>query len=464
MKRLVFLAIYLIFLVFLIFPLSVSLFPLHALGKTGFGDVKETDWFYESVMTLSGAGIINGYPSGDFHPDGTINADAFIKMAVTALGYTGLVNGPEYWASTYIDKARELGLVIDGEFSSYTRPICRNEMARIVIRALDEEYPDNLPAYKSLITDYASIHPGYRDYAVKAYCKGILTGYTDGSFRGENTATRAEAATIIHRLIDPSVRKVPQIPVHPYDELLPTLMDDDTFFEYFKNKERFPEDFSPASIDRQNKRFMFTNSRMNIRDFVPGENVVPDLNRKIFNTAKVFTNDDTSFLVAMNHIGDYIGVGAILPEFVLLRYGWKPGYVTGYDPYCYFEYTIFSKDLQARRGGMYEDVFMELTIKRLYSTDDNPVYGVAEGLIFQRHVDKLRNSLITLFEYDYSEELFNFIFNEYKECLIKDMKRYHETGESDYYIRNPLYNSFDFGNIRIHTQYVNILYVFFSYK
>jgi hypothetical protein len=462
LKRLVFLAIHLILVIFLIFPVSVSLFPLHALGKTGFRDVKETDWFYESVMTLSRAGIINGYPSGDFHPDGSINADAFIKMTVTALGHTDIENGAEYWASTYIDKARELGLVIDGEFNSYTRPICRNEMSRIVIRALDEEYPDNLLAYKSLITDYASIHAGCRDYVVKAYCKGILTGYTDGSFRSENTATRAEAATIIHRLIDPSIRKVPQIPVHPYDELLPALMDDEDFFEYFEDKERFPEYLCPARIDRANKRFVFNDPWQNIEAFVPGEKIVPNLNRKIFNTAKVFTTDDTSFLVAMNNIGDYTDGSAIIPEIVLLRYGWKPKLVADYDPYYYFEYTIFSKDLQESYGC--ENVFMELIIKRLYSTDDGPIYGDADGLIFQRHVDKLRKSLITLFEYDYSEELFDFIFNEYKEGLNKDMKWYHETGESDYYIRNPIYNSFDFGNIRVYTKFANYLYVFFTYK
>lgn len=461
MKRLVFLAIHLILVIFLIFPVSVSLFPLHALGKTGFRDVKETDWFYESVMTLSRAGIINGYPSGDFHPDGSINADAFIKMTVTALGHTDIENGAEYWASTYIDKARELGLVIDGEFNSYTRPICRNEMSRIVIRALDEEYPDNLLAYKSLITDYASIHAGCRDYVVKAYCKGILTGYTDGSFRSENTATRAEAATIIHRLIDPSIRKVPQIPVHPYDELLPALMDDEDFFEYFEDKERFPEYLCPARIDRANKRFVFNDPWQNIEAFVPGEKIVPNLNRKIFNTAKVFTTDDTSFLVAMNNIGDNTSGNAVTPELVLLRYGWRPGSVTGFDPSCYFEYVIFSKDVQRKWMG-YEDVFMELTVKDFWCMDDDPVYGTVDGLIFQKHVDKLRDSLISLLEYEYSDDIFNTIFSEYKEGLGKMLQKDQQDNDPGYYINNPIYKTFDFNSMRIHTKFANYLFVWFS--
>jgi hypothetical protein len=445
---------------------SILMLPFHAYGKIGFKDVQDIDWFYETVTSLCEAGVINGFPTGDFRPNEPINVDAFIKMTVTVLGYTDIKNGPFYWAKPYIDKAMELGLVKEGEFSSYARPIYRNEMARIVVRALDDEYPDNLQAYKSLITDYNAIYSRYQDYVLKAYCKGILTGYADGSFRGENTATRAEAATIIYRLIEPSARKVPKLPVHPYDELLLTLMDDEAFFEYFENKERFPEYefFCTASIDRENRRFMFFDRWRNIKGFVPAENTITNLNRKLYSTAKVFTTDNTSFIVAMINIGDSNIGNAVSPELVLLRYGWKPGDVADFDPYYYFEYKIFSKDLQTRWDGMYENLFMELAIKSLYSPDDNPIYGDADGLIFQRHVDKLRKSLITLFEYDYSEELFNFILNEYKEGLKKDMKRYHETGESDYYIRNPIYNSFDFGNIRAYTMFANYLYVFFTYR
>ena len=102
------------FVIITLYILSISLFPFHAFGKTGFSDVKETDWFYGTVMSLTEAGIINGYPSGEFRPGWTINADAFIKMTVTSLGHTDIQIGSQYWASRYIDKARELGLVIDG--------------------------------------------------------------------------------------------------------------------------------------------------------------------------------------------------------------------------------------------------------------------------------------------------------------------------------------------------------------
>jgi len=213
-KRIVYFIIAVVFLSFSI--------PATAEAK-GYKDIKSTDWFNGTVMNLSDMGIIDGYPSGEFKPHGTVNVDAFIKMAVTALGHTDIKNGLFYWAKPYINKAKELGLVIDGEFASYTRAICRNEMARIAVRALNEEYPDNLKDYKSLITDYSSIYKKYQDYVLKAYCKGILTGYTDGSFKGEDTATRAEAATIIHRIIEPAARAVVVLPTpKPTPTPLPT--------------------------------------------------------------------------------------------------------------------------------------------------------------------------------------------------------------------------------------------------
>ncbi len=170
----------------------------------------ETHWAKETITQLIDLGVINGYEDGIFKPENTVQVDEFIKMTVTSLGHT-LENGTPYWATTYIDKAKELGLVENGEFINYLRSITRAEMARIIVRALDQEYPDNLDEYKSLITDYTSIEDKYKDYITKAYAKGIITGYEDGSFKGDQNATRAESATMIVRMLDEEKRSVPEL-------------------------------------------------------------------------------------------------------------------------------------------------------------------------------------------------------------------------------------------------------------
>ena len=185
--------------------------------SAGFTDVKQTDWFAENVLALVERGVINGFPvpgTGlfEFRPKDDVQVDAFIKMTVTALGFTEIKNGSVYWADPFIAKAKELNLVFDGDFARYDRPITRAEMARIIVRALDVEYPENLEEYSGLIGDYSSIDETYKAFIVKAYYMGILTGYTDTTFRGNSTAARSEAATIIMRLIDPSKRVTPVLP------------------------------------------------------------------------------------------------------------------------------------------------------------------------------------------------------------------------------------------------------------
>ncbi len=185
--------------------------------SAGFTDVKQTDWFAENVLALVERGVINGFPvSGsslfEFRPQDDVKVDAFIKMTVTALGFTDIKNGISYWAEPFIAKAKELFLVFDGEFARYDRPVTRAEMARIIVRALKADYPENLEEYTSLIGDFSGIDDAYKSFIVKAYCAGILTGYTDTTFRGNNTAARSEAATIIMRLVDPSKRVVPVLP------------------------------------------------------------------------------------------------------------------------------------------------------------------------------------------------------------------------------------------------------------
>ena len=175
-----------------------------------FSDVKESDWFTQTVSKLVGLGIIDGYPDGTFKPEGSINTDAFIKMTVTALGHN-LENGENYWAEPYMEKAKEIDLIETGEISDSTRPINRAEIARIIVRAMDEDFPGDIENYITEIKDYDSIPDGFKEYVLKAYVKGIVTGYPDGSFGYDKNATRAEASTMLIRMLDEEERKLPKI-------------------------------------------------------------------------------------------------------------------------------------------------------------------------------------------------------------------------------------------------------------
>ncbi|MEE0776225.1 MAG: S-layer homology domain-containing protein, partial [Bacillota bacterium] len=55
-------------------------------AKVSFPDVKESDWFYAYVMALAEEGIVNGYPDGTFKPNGKITR---AEIATVISNYCG---------------------------------------------------------------------------------------------------------------------------------------------------------------------------------------------------------------------------------------------------------------------------------------------------------------------------------------------------------------------------------------
>jgi|GEM_PF-2500474 len=189
-----------------------------------FNDLTSKDgklhWAVEYIAQLTDYNIINGFPDGTFKPEEKVTVAQFIKMVLMQMTFD-IENAPDgYWARPYINKAMDIGLVQSGEFpvdvvNYYEKPITRGEMSRIVARAvgIDEGYEDNLEDFRMLIKDYPEISPVYQPYVLKAFSKGIITGYPDGTFKDYATMTRAEASAVIMRMLDFDLRKVPERPV-----------------------------------------------------------------------------------------------------------------------------------------------------------------------------------------------------------------------------------------------------------
>ena len=175
-------------------------------AKLKLGDIRATDWFFRDVLTLTSKSVVSGYDDGTFKPDKDVDRDEFIKMVITALGFTNIKSEEGYWAELYIKKAEELGLINSSEFSVFDQAITREEMSRIIVRAMSESFIEGLDKYKNGIKDFDRITYEYQDDVLSAYGKGIIAGFPDGMFKPKNTTTRAQAATVIVRLLDSSQR------------------------------------------------------------------------------------------------------------------------------------------------------------------------------------------------------------------------------------------------------------------
>ena len=174
----------------------------------GYPDVKTSNWAYDAVNAMSDRAIVKGYPDGSFKPDNTVTYGEFIKMALTAATGEDAENAASgNWALNYYNKALELKYftVYDIDKSQLNQKITRAHMALIISSILGDVKIDGYDEIQKEITDI-TYETEYEYDITKAYATGILTGYTDSTFKPEKTLSRAEAATAIYRLVDESKR------------------------------------------------------------------------------------------------------------------------------------------------------------------------------------------------------------------------------------------------------------------
>lgn len=195
---------------FFIIFLSVTLVSVTAYcGDINFSDLPATHWARGNISTLVEDGVISGYPDGQFKPEGTITYAEFIKLAVLAT----TCNNPGtayscHWATNYYYTAIQAGLFLESEIlqTMFDCPIPRSDMALIVSNAVDQPVcKEDENVIHSYIVDISQA-PNREEAVIKAYLLGIISGYSDRTFRPDAKLTRAEAATVILRLIDPSKR------------------------------------------------------------------------------------------------------------------------------------------------------------------------------------------------------------------------------------------------------------------
>jgi len=176
-----------------------------------FSDLRETHWAFRAVSTLVDRGGISGYPDGTFKPSGTITIAEFVKITVGVTLGSAEKTG-DHWASGYFDKAQDAGLIIAGEINKaeWNTPITRQQIAVIIARVakmLGENITaESRDAIIAEISDFTLICEACKDSVIDVYSVGIITGYPDGTFKGTNTATRAEASSMLVRMLDKSQR------------------------------------------------------------------------------------------------------------------------------------------------------------------------------------------------------------------------------------------------------------------
>lgn len=180
--------------------------PKQEYSEEIFTDVKSDAWYYENIAELYRYGLVNGVGEHSFAPEDNISLASLLALACRIHAcYTGQnspQNGENSWYEPYVQYAVGIGMIKADQFEGhYDMPATRAEAAYILARILP---PEELTAQNavSYLPDVVPSHPYYAEI-LYLYLRGIVGGKDEfGDYMPEDNITRAEAMSIIRRLID----------------------------------------------------------------------------------------------------------------------------------------------------------------------------------------------------------------------------------------------------------------------
>lgn len=198
----------------LVLSAAVSVF---AAGSGSFGDVAENHWAVSEIERAYQEHVIEGSVDPEtgirnFRPESPLSYAAFATIMIRA-AYPGMLEQgeaayPKDWVLAAGYAAEKLGLIDEGmSREKLDSPMPRYDMARLLINLLlafgrtDESLFD-IEAIAGKIQDGASLKPEYRDCVAMCYDLGLISGFSDGSFKGDNRMNRAQAAAVYCRYSD----------------------------------------------------------------------------------------------------------------------------------------------------------------------------------------------------------------------------------------------------------------------
>lgn len=173
-----------------------------------FTDLDGYQWAEEAIIELYNSGVINGVGDNKFAPENKVTREQFVVMLMRALRvnessdeceFSDVVNGSYY--AGYVQAVKKAGIVngIDENNFGVGLPIKRQDIAVITKNTLtylkldlnkvrDIQFADTVDEYAVEAVDFLT-------------GTGIINGFTDNTFRGSESCTRAQAAKIIYELL-----------------------------------------------------------------------------------------------------------------------------------------------------------------------------------------------------------------------------------------------------------------------
>ncbi|SDD65574.1 S-layer homology domain-containing protein [Paenibacillus sp. UNCCL117] len=201
--------------------IAIAAPAVHASGdryvtQITFVDMNESHWANSAITDLAKSQIISGYEDGSFKPEKHVTREEFAALIAktfyldlpgTDSAQTYYDVSPDRWSFPYIEASKDF---LTGYYPPSGKAIfnpttdaTREDVAVALVKTLGYQ-PDELQDNKILerrFYDLGSISPNLRTYVALAVEKQLFDGYPNGTFRGDKQVTRAEVASLLHRVI-----------------------------------------------------------------------------------------------------------------------------------------------------------------------------------------------------------------------------------------------------------------------
>lgn len=175
-----------------------------------FADTKG-HWAAESIGKMAGRGVLKGYEDGTFGPSKQITRAEFAAVVARAFGFEETVTSLPFkdtmlgkWYTESVASLYQKGIITgrpDGTFG-VNDSITNQEMAVMISRSL-KVLAAELEMQRSYVpfVDADTISPFAQDAVKELYEIGIISGMPDGTYKPKDSATRAQVAVIVNRIL-----------------------------------------------------------------------------------------------------------------------------------------------------------------------------------------------------------------------------------------------------------------------
>lgn len=172
-----------------------------------FTDVQVSDYFYEAVRYLSCAGVVSGYTDNTFRPYANTTRGQLSKIVVLAEGFPISTSGGPHFTDVptsntfypYIETAYNRGII-----SGYSDRTFRwgNNVTRgqlCKIVVQAESWPIDTTGGPHFSD--VPVSDTFYPYIETALNRRVVSGYANGNFRPANPATRAQISKIVYEAV-----------------------------------------------------------------------------------------------------------------------------------------------------------------------------------------------------------------------------------------------------------------------